>query len=257
MLELRNITKVYQPRGFLPMRHTPPKPSVSGVSLTLREGRTYGLLGESGSGKSTLARIGLRLVDPTEGSVIYRGEDITRHAAHRLRDFRREVQPVFQSASGAIDPRMRISEVIAQPLRVMGGINRTERLDRVEAALGSVELPADFMSRFPRSLSGGQKQRIGIARALVLDPRVLILDEPVSALDVSVQAQILNLLKELQENRGLSYLFIGHDLAVARFLCDDVAVLCRGEVVEQGPADDVIISPQTAYTRALLEASTI
>ncbi|MDQ6435613.1 ATP-binding cassette domain-containing protein [Mesorhizobium sp. LHD-90] len=254
MLNLINITKSY-PRKGLFGRGGEPARVVDDVSFSLQGGRTFGLIGESGSGKSTLARIALRLVDPTSGTVLYRGEDITGHAPSRLMAFRREVQPVFQSASGALDPRMRVAALLEQPLVIAGGMARSEREDRVAAALRAVELPADFTTRLPRTLSGGQRQRIGIARALITEPKVLILDEPVSALDVSVQAQILNLLKDIQQARGLSYLFIGHDLAVARFMCDEIAVLERGRLVERGPADQIVGSPDNAYTKGLLEAS--
>jgi ABC-type dipeptide/oligopeptide/nickel transport system ATPase subunit len=204
MLNLLNITKSY-PRKGLFGRAGEPMRAVDDISFALHAGRTFGLIGESGSGKSTLARIALRLVDPTSGTVLYRGEDITGHPPAQLKTFRREVQPVFQSASGALDPRMRVAALLEQPLVIAGGMPRSEREDRVAAALRGVELPADFASRLPRTLSGGQRQRIGIARALITEPEVLILDEPVSALDVSVQAQILNLLKDLQQARGLSY----------------------------------------------------
>lgn len=257
MLALNNITKIFQQKSLLKDKSKTIMPAVSNVSLTIAEGKTLGLLGESGSGKSTLARIALRLIDATHGTIIYRGEDITYHNAPRLLAFRRDVQPVFQSASGAIDPWMRIGAIIEQPLQIMTDMPRSERQDRVEAALRAVDLPIEFMPRLPRTLSGGQKQRVGIARALVVDPKVLILDEPVSALDVSVQAQILNLLKELQETRGLSYLFIGHDLAVARFLCDEVAILRQGEIVERGDSEEVILRPKSNYTKSLVEASSL
>lgn len=254
MLSLEQVSKSYRQQGLFG-RQRDPVAVVHDVSFALKRGSTFGLIGESGSGKSTLARIALRLVGPTSGRVIYRGEDITGHKAARLKAFHREVQPVFQSASGALDPRMRVASLLEQPLVISGGTVKSEREARVEAVLRAVDLPADFASRMPRTLSGGQRQRVGIARALILEPKVLILDEPVSALDVSVQAQILNLLKDIQQERGLAYLFIGHDLAVARFMCDEIAVLERGRIIECGETTKIICAPRCDYTQRLVNAS--
>lgn len=248
MLELRNISKTYQKRGPFGRILAEVK-AVRDISLVLAPGKTIGVIGESGSGKSTLARIALRIIAPDDGTVWFDDADITEVTGRALHPFRHAVQPVFQDSAGALDPRLSIRRILSEPLVLRGLPAHPERLD---ASLSSVDLPRALLDRKPSELSGGQRQRIGIARALLMEPRVLVLDEPVSALDVSVQAQILNLLADLQDNQGLSYLFVGHDLSVAEFFCDEILVMYNGEAKEFGPAESVFRNPQDSYTRRLI-----
>ncbi len=228
--------------------------AVDGVDLTLREGETLSLVGESGCGKSTLARLLLRLERPTGGTVRYRGRDIWSMGRDEVRRFRREVQMVFQDPYASLNPRMRVEAIVGEGLAIHGLARGRERRERVRQLLRDVGLPPEAASAYPHEFSGGQRQRIGIARALAVEPRVLVADEPVSALDVSVQAQILNLLQDLKEQRGLTYLFISHDLRVVEHISDRVAVMYLGRVVELGPAEAVFARPRHPYTRALLAA---
>ncbi|MFF1529035.1 dipeptide ABC transporter ATP-binding protein [Cellulomonas sp. NPDC058312] len=228
--------------------------AVDGVGLRVERGRTYALVGESGSGKSTTARIALRLERPTSGRVLFRGDDVTAARGETLRRLRRGFQVVYQSPYASLDPRFTVEQVIAEPLRAYGVGSRAERADRVRELVADVALPADVLRRSPRELSGGQRQRVAVARALALRPDLVVLDEPVSALDVSVQAQILELLVRLQAEHGLTYLFISHDLAVVRQVADDVGVLHRGRLVEQGPAEAILLDPRQDYTRELVAA---
>lgn len=253
MLELHNISKTFRKRGALG-RILSETLAVNDVSLALTPGKTVGVVGESGSGKSTLARIALRMINPDAGQIIFNGSDITTRHGRALDPFRHQVQPVFQDSAGALDPRMTVRKILSEPLILRGAVPSEEFDDRISAALTSVDLPNDMRTRRPMELSGGQRQRIGIARALLMEPSYLILDEPVSALDVSVQAQVLNLLKDLQDEKGLSYLFIGHDLSVARFFCDDILVMYLGNVEEHGPGEELFEAPQSDYTRKLLKA---
>ena len=227
--------------------------AVANVSLSLRRGETLGLVGESGCGKSTLARCILRLTDPTAGEILLKGIDIARMRASQLRPLRRHIQIVMQDPLTALHPRMRVSDIIAEPLRMLG-LRRPERAGRVAELLRLVKLDPEHGSRFPHEFSGGQRQRIGIARALAAEPDVVVLDEPVSALDVSIQAGVLNLLKDLQARTGVAYLFVAHDLSVIRQLCDRVSVMYLGKIVETGLAVDVYRNPQHPYTKALLSA---
>ncbi len=230
--------------------------AVDGVSLDLTPGETLALVGESGCGKSTLGRLMLRLIEPTAGRVLYDGIDLGLLGATALRKARRHMQMVFQDPFGSLSPRLTVEQIIAEPLRAHGlAGSRAALREKVAALLQSVGLLPEHGRRYPRQFSGGQRQRIGIARAIAADPRVIIADEPVSALDVSVQAQVINLLQDLQQARGLSYLFIAHDLAVVRHIADRVAVMYLGRIAELGPKRAVYSAPQHPYTQALLSAA--
>jgi oligopeptide/dipeptide ABC transporter ATP-binding protein len=226
--------------------------AVDGVSFDVAPGETLGLVGESGCGKSSLGKTVVRLVDPSAGTIRFRGNDITRLRQRALRDVRRELQIVFQDPYSSLNPRSTVEKILSEPLRVHK-VDGT-RSQRVRELLDIVHLPADAASRLPHEFSGGQRQRVAIARALALDPAFIVLDEPVSALDVSIQAQILNLLSTLQSDLGLSYLFIAHDLAAVGHISDRVAVMYLGRVVEMGTKHDVFTNPQHPYTNALLSA---
>ncbi|WP_431836971.1 dipeptide ABC transporter ATP-binding protein [Cellulomonas sp. Y8] len=252
VLELVDVRKEFlRPRGAVGARSLV---AVDGVSLRVDRGTTYALVGESGSGKSTTARLALHLERPTAGRVRFRGEDVTGARSEALRRLRRGFQVVYQSPYASLDPRFTVADVIAEPLRAYGVGTRAERADRVRELLADVALPADAARRSPRELSGGQRQRVAIARALALRPDLVVLDEPVSALDVSVQAQILDLLVRLQAEHGLTYLFISHDLAVVRRVADHVGVLHDGRLVEQGTAEAILLDPREDYTRELVAA---
>lgn len=227
--------------------------AVDDVSFEVPEGSTLGLVGESGSGKSTVARALLKLVRHTAGEAFYRDQEILALPESKFRPLRKDLQMVFQDPYGSLNPRMTVEEIIGEPLGIhFRELGRGQRQERVASLLHRVGLGAEAMDRYPHEFSGGQRQRIGIARALAVQPRFLICDEPVSALDVSVQAQILNLLKDLQAEFNLTYLFIAHDLAVVRHMSDEIIVMYRGKVVERGGADRVCEEPQHEYTRKLL-----
>lgn len=228
--------------------------AVEDVDFDLAAGHTLGIVGESGSGKSTLARCLVRLLEPTRGRVELEGVDVLALRGRALKGFRRQVQMVFQDPYGSLNPRLTIGDAIDEPLRVHHLGSAREREERVVELLETVGLSADHRSRYPHEFSGGQRQRIGIARALAVRPRLLIADEPVSALDVSVQAQVLNLLVELRSTLGLSMIFIAHDLAVVEHVSDEILVMRRGRVVERGAARDVVRAPKEEYTRTLLQA---
>lgn len=228
--------------------------AVDGVTLDVRRGETVGLVGETGCGKSTLARLALRLLDVTAGKVVFDGEDLTRLSARHLRPHRRGMQMIFQDPYGSLNPRRRVGSIIGEPFAVHGGVARSQRRSAVQELMELVGLNPEHYNRFPSEFSGGQRQRIGVARALALRPKLLVCDEPVSALDVSIQAQIVNLLARLQEEFGLTYLFIAHDLSVVRHLCDRIAVMYLGQVVEMGPVGELDVTPRHPYTEALLSA---
>jgi oligopeptide transport system ATP-binding protein len=241
-------------RGLLFDRTVDYVKAVDGVSFAITEGQTLGLVGESGSGKSTTAYAALQLLRPTAGSVRFLGRELTRLRGEELRRARRDMQIVFQDPYASLNPRMTVGKIVAEPLKTHGVGSRRTRAAAVARLLELVGFDPAYTNRYPHEFSGGQRQRIGIARALALNPKLIICDEPVSALDVSIQAQILNLLKDLQHDLGLTYLFIAHDLAVVRAMSDTIAVMHEGRIVEQGPAEEVYAQPQSEYTRALLAA---
>jgi oligopeptide/dipeptide ABC transporter ATP-binding protein len=228
--------------------------AVDGVSFTLPTGQTLGIVGESGCGKSTLARLVTRLIDPSSGSVILDGVDITNMSGKALREMRRKLQMIFQDPYSSLNPRHSIGQIIGDPMRIQGIVSKTNEKTEVQELMQRVGLNPEHYNRYPHEFSGGQRQRIGIARALSLRPSVIVADEPVSALDVSIQAQILNLLENLQKDLGLSYVFIAHDLSVVRHIADQVAVMYLGKIVEVGDAATLYSSPAHPYTKALMSA---
>jgi peptide/nickel transport system ATP-binding protein/oligopeptide transport system ATP-binding protein len=253
-LELRDLTVHFPIRKGVLRRQVGTIRAVDGVDLTLHRGETLGLVGESGCGKSTTGRAIMRLEEVTSGQVLADGVDITHARASRLQAHRRNVQIVFQDPYASLSPRSTVAEIVAEPLRVQGLWSRSSSPSRISDLLRMVGLDPSHRSRYPHQFSGGQRQRISIARALAMDPSVLVLDEPVSALDVSVRAQVINRLKELQRQLGLSYLFISHDLSVVRHMCDRVAVMYLGRIVEIGTRDDLFGAAAHPYTHALLSA---
>ena len=228
--------------------------AVDGVSLSIEEGETFGLVGESGCGKSTLGRVIARLIEPTSGEVIFDSKDITRLKAKGLKSVRRGLQLIFQDPYASLNPRMPVGEIIGEALKIHNIANGKERGERVKKLIDIVGLPKDSAYRYPHEFSGGQRQRIGIARALALNPRFIIADEPISALDVSIQAQIINLFKDLQKEFGLTYLFITHDLRVVEYISNRIAVMYLGKIVEIGNSADIYSHPVHPYTEALLSA---
>jgi oligopeptide/dipeptide ABC transporter ATP-binding protein len=254
LLTVRNLSKFFPIRSGVFARTRGQVRAVDGIDLEIEAGTALGLVGESGCGKTTAGRCILRLIEPSAGSVRFNGEDLLGMPSRALRRFRKHLQMIFQDPYGSLNPRMSIGQILAEPLVVHGVANSDEAWELSAKLMDRVGLPRDRLHDYPHQFSGGQRQRIGIARALALKPRLIVCDEPVSALDVSVQAQVLNLLVELQREFGIAYLFISHDLAVVAHLCPRVAVMYLGEIVEIGPVDTLYRNPLHPYTQALLSA---
>ncbi len=254
LVEIEGLTKIFERRSSLFFGGGRATRAVDGVDLTIAKGETLGLVGESGSGKSTTGRLVLRLIEPTAGTIRFEGEDIGRMSRAALRAARQRMQIVFQDPYGSLNPRMTVADILAEALTIHGEGSPAERKRRAAETLDLVRLPASALDRYPHEFSGGQRQRIGIARALMLRPSFIVCDEVVSALDVSVQAQIINLLQDLQRELGLTYLFISHNLAVVRHVSTRIAVMYFGRIVEIGAADALFAAPAHPYTRDLLAA---
>lgn len=255
LVSVRNLSTWFPVFGGVFRRRTGEIKAVDDASFDIEPGQTVGLVGESGSGKTTVGRTLLKLTPATSGQVLYEGRDILPMSEAEFRPLRKDLQMIFQDPFGSLNPRMTIGAILAEPLEIhFPQMTKDERRERVSELLRLVGLPADAMGRYPHEFSGGQRQRIGIARALAVKPKFIVCDEPVSALDVSVQAQIVNLLQDLQEQLGVAYLFIAHDLAVVEHVSDHVVVMHRGKIVESAPAGAIYENPQHEYTKKLLSA---
>jgi oligopeptide transport system ATP-binding protein len=255
LLEVTDLVKHFPvKRGLLVNREVDQVRAVDGVSFSVSQGETLGLVGESGSGKSTVCRAVLQLLQPTAGSVRFAGREIAGLSRRQMRPLRSEMQMIFQDPYASLNPRKRIGQIVGEPLRLQGVASGAELRRRVQELLERVGLAPEHYERYPHEFSGGQRQRVGIARALALQPKLIVADEPVSALDVSIRAQIVNLLDDLQEEFGLTYLFVAHDIGIVRYVSDRIAVMHEGKIVEQGPADRVCEHPSDPYTKTLLAA---
>jgi oligopeptide transport system ATP-binding protein len=255
LLEVTDLVKHFPIKsGILIDREVDQVRAVDGVSFTIERGQTLGLVGESGSGKSTACRAVLQLIKPSSGSVRFEGREIAGASARQMRPLRREMQMIFQDPYASLNPRKRVGQIVGDPLKRQDVASGAELRKRVQELLERVGLASEHYNRFPHEFSGGQRQRIGIARALALRPKLVIADEPVSALDVSIQAQIVNLLDDLQDELGLTYLFVAHDIGVVRHISDRIAVMNNGKIVEEGEADQVCEHPRHEYTKKLLAA---
>ncbi|MEX6508215.1 ABC transporter ATP-binding protein [Jiella sp. M17.18] len=258
LLKVEHLSTVFSLRGKTPFARPVHLTAVNDVSFTLEAGETLGIVGESGCGKSTLGRSILRLIEPTDGKIVWQGRSLTDLSDADMRKARRDLSIIFQDPIASLDPRMTVGQIIAEPLKVAEpSLGRAARRERVEKVMEEVGLAPEMANRYPHEFSGGQAQRIGIARAIVTEPKLIVCDEPVSALDVSIQAQIVNLLKALKERMGLTLIFISHDLSVVRLVSDRILVLYLGRVVEIGPRRDVFRRPGHPYTKALLSAAPI
>ena len=254
ILEVKNVEKFFYGNKKLFQKDRPVVKAVNDVSFTINEGETFGIVGESGCGKSTLGRTVIRLLNPTNGQVIYKGTDLATLSGEEMRKLRQEIQIIFQDPYASLNPRMTVRELIQAPLDVYSHESEAEKLAKVKNIMAKVGLREEYMSKYPHEFSGGQRQRIVIARALILEPKFIFCDEPVSALDVSVRAQVLNLMKDLQKEFNLTYMFISHDLSVVRFLCDRIGVMYLGRMVEIADRQELYDNPMHPYTKALLSA---
>jgi len=254
MVEVENLKKFFPVHEGIIPRKVAEVRAVDGVSFDIARGETFGLVGESGSGKTTLAKAILRIIEPTDGSIIINGKDILNLNSSELREQRSNMQIVYQDPTSSLNPRKRVKDIIAKPMRVHGVGSANERIQKVENLLDQVGLPREYMYKYPGALSGGQKQRVNIARAIILNPNFVILDEPTSALDVSVQARIIKLLKNIQDEFNITYLFISHDLALVKNIADRIGVMYLGRMVETGSVEKVYHAPQHPYTRGLMSS---
>ena len=256
LLEARDLRKTFRPEPTaFGSRTSTEIRAVDDVSLSIEAGETLGLVGESGSGKSTLGRMLVRLIEPDSGNVLFDGQDILKSRGSALRELRRNMQIIFQDPFGSLDPRMKVEDIVCEPLVIHGEGNRSARLARAAEMMHAVGMEPGALNRYPHEFSGGQRQRIGIARALIQKPQFIVADEPVSALDVSVGGQIVNLMRKLQQEFNLTYLFISHSLPVVRYLSTRIAVMYRGKLVETGRTEELTASPRHEYTRSLLAAT--
>ncbi|MYV17122.1 ABC transporter ATP-binding protein [Furfurilactobacillus milii] len=254
LIEVKDLEVHYPIRSGFWNRVTDEVLAVDGISLNIEAGETYGLVGESGSGKSTTGKSIVGLEKPTKGQILYKGKDITKPSNRRELDYNQDVQMIFQDSLSSLNPRKRIEDIIAEPIRNFEHLDKNQEKLRVLQLLDIVGLDADALYKYPHQFSGGQRQRIGVARAVATNPKLIVADEPVSALDLSVQAQVLNFMKRIQRDFGISYLFISHDLGVVRHMCDNIAIMHRGRLVEIGTRDDIYNHPMHIYTKRLLSA---
>jgi len=254
LLEVIGLKKYFPIRGGLFQKEVASIKAVDDVSFNVYQGETFGLVGESGCGKTTLGRCVLLLIDPTDGSILFNGKDLTKLSKRELREARTEMAMIFQDPYSSLNPRMTVSDIIGKPLAIHKIAKGKDRSERIVELMNLVELSKEHLYRYPHEFSGGQKQRIGIARALAVNPKLIVADEAVAALDVSVRAGVLNLMKDLQKNLGLTYIFISHDLSVVKHICDRVAAMYLGEIVEIAPTDKLFAQPLHPYTQALISA---
>lgn len=254
LLEVKGLKKYFPVRGGILSRRVGWVHAVDGINFAVKSGETVGLVGESGCGKTSVLRLILRLMEPTSGQALFMGRDVFKMTKKKLKELRSQISMIFQDPYSSLDPRMALADIIAEPLRIHGLTKPSQKMKRVEELLEKVELSRAYMNRYPHEFSGGQKQRIGIARALAMNPRLILADEPVSSLDLSVRGSILNLLRGLQRELGLTYLYVSHDLSTVRHFCHRTMVMYLGKAVELGPTDDVYLEPLHPYTKVLMSA---